>query len=108
MLVAVSQNATALLETSLYQIRGQFGIGQIEISSMFAEPQKHDSDSQIGPGHQIWVGDISNSNEGLWGQETGLHQLPEGNSICLETTTPTTHNTGSPTLCILWDSGDIQ
>lgn len=104
MLVSVLQDAIAIQDISLYQILGQYGVGQVAMSSMFADSQKHDSDTQIGPGSQVWAGDISNSSEGLWGQETNLHQLPEGYSLILETMTPTTHNTGSPTLWILWDS----
>jgi hypothetical protein len=105
MLVSVSQDAAAVQNISLYQVFGQFGIGQVEMSSMYAESPKHDADNQIGPGHEIWVENISNSSEGLWGQENSLHHLPEESSLCLETKTPTTHNTGSPTLCILWDLG---
>ena len=104
MLVSVIQNAIAIRDIPRYQIHGQYGIGQVAVSSMFADSQKHDSDTQIGPGFQVWVGDIPNSNEGLWGQEANLHQLPEGYSFYLETTTPTTHNTGSPAIWIMWDS----
>ena len=108
MLVSVSQHATAIQGFSLYQIWGEFGIGQVEMSSMYAEPQKHDADTQVGPESEIWVGDIPSSSEGLWGQESFFHHLPEGGVLCMETKTPTTHNTGAPTSCILWDSGEVQ
>jgi len=108
MLVSVSQHSVAVQDVPLYQVLGQYGIGQVEMSSMYAGPQKHDADKQIGPGQETWVGDIPDSNEGLWGQEASVYCLPEGESLCLETKTPTTHNTGSPTLCILWDSGEVQ
>ncbi|HSF81202.1 MAG TPA: hypothetical protein VLA49_08210 [Anaerolineales bacterium] len=107
MLVSINQYAVAIQDLPLYQILGRFGIGQVELSSMFADINKHDSDTQIGSNAEIWVGDISNSNQGLWGQENILHPLPEGSTVCLETKMPTTHNTGSPTLCILWDLGQI-
>lgn len=108
MLVSIAQAAITVQDFSLYQILGQFGIGQVELSSMFVDTHKHDADTQIGPDAEIWLGDISNSNQGLWGQENKLHPLPEGSVVCLETKMPTIHNTGSPTLCILWDIGVIQ
>jgi hypothetical protein len=108
MLVSVAQRATALQDFSLYRILGYPAVGQVAMSSMYADLHKHDADTQIGSGLQIPVGDISSLNEGLWGQENSLHPLSDGESVCLETREPTTHNTGSPTLCVLWGSGEIQ
>lgn len=108
MFVSVFQQAVAIQDMSLYEVLGQYGIGQVGMSSMYASPEKHDADTQIGSGREIWAGYISDSNKGLWGQEVALHRLAEGGSLCLETKTPTTHNTGSPALCILWGSGDVQ
>jgi hypothetical protein len=85
----------------------QFGLGQVGLSSMYAISQVHDSDWQVGSEHEIWVGDIPSTTFGLWGQEDSLHHLSDGDSICLDTRTPTTHNTGSPTLCILWGSDTV-
>lgn len=108
MLISILQHATVTQDIFLYNIYGQPGIGQVGVSSMFVDPQKHDTDTQLGPNQQLWVGDISNSSEGLWGQEGWLNRLPEEEALCLDTTTPTTHNTGSPTLCIIWISGEVR
>ena len=108
MLVSVSQYVTATHDVLLEETQGVYGIGLVGMSSMFANAQKHDADTQIGPTSEVWVGDISDSNEGLWGQEYLFHYLLEGTSLCLDTSTPTTHNTGSPALCILWDRSLIQ
>ena len=107
MRVSVFLRVKVLKTFFLYSIHGQYGLGIAEMSSMFADPEKHDCDTQISPDEQIWVGSISNANMGLWGQEEVLHSLGEGQSLCLETTTPTTHNTGSPTLCVIWQGGGL-
>lgn len=108
MLVSVSQEAKSTRQVLLPEIWGQPGLGQVELSSMYAGLQKHDADTQIGPGHKIWVGDISSFGDGLWGQEKVFHALPKGDILCLETETPTTHNVGSPTLCIVWIRGQVR
>jgi hypothetical protein len=107
MFVSVSQRATARQDFSLYRMLGAPAIGQVGMSSMYADLHKHDADTQIGSGPEIPVEDISSDSEGSWGQESDLHRLTRGASLCLETRQPTTHNTGSPTLCVMWGSGEM-
>jgi hypothetical protein len=92
----------------LYRVLGVPALGQVGMSSMYADLTKHDADTQIGEEGAIRVGDIPSTSEGLWGQESDKHPLGSGASVCLETREPTTHNTGAPTLCVLWGSGEVQ
>ncbi|MFW6110277.1 MAG: hypothetical protein ACOC6Q_02530 [Patescibacteria group bacterium] len=106
MLISVTAHAQVTETWHLYPSDSAYGLGLIGLSSMYADAEKHDSDTQIGPTSIVLAENISTNNRGLWGEETKSHRLPPGESLRLETRTPTTHNTGSPTMCILWK--DVQ
>jgi Tol biopolymer transport system component len=104
LVASVTVEATATADLTLYSIRGKYGLGLVELSSMFAGSGKHDADTLIGPASSVSVGSISTSDMGFWGQEAVTRSLQPGESVRLETVTPTTHNAGAPTLWFEWES----
>ena len=107
LVVSVAIQATATTDLALPSTRGKYGLGLAELSSMFANAEKHDADTLIGPKASIPIGAISTSNMGIWGQEAATHSLQPGESVRLETTSATTHNTGAPTIWIEHEYGAV-
>ncbi len=107
LVASVALTATATTDVTLYSIRGTYGLGLAELSSMYVTGDKHDADTLIGPLTSIPIGTVSTSNMGNWGQEMSTHTLQPSGSVRLETSLPTTHNTGAPALWFESDNAGI-